>query len=192
VLGVGGNHITSDIAHGLRLPLPQAEEVKKLYGNALSEGMGPEDAFSVRAFGGEHPMQASRRDLAEVIEARVEEIFELVMQEIKRSGYDGLLPAGLVLTGGSSLLPGMREVASRVTGLPVRIAKPENLVGLVDQLNSPAYSTSVGLIQWAMLMQASLPKDDSGHFKGIHLPRNVRMSDVWEAIKKFGKKMLPE
>jgi cell division protein FtsA len=114
------------------------------------------------------------------------------MQEIKRSGYDGLLPAGLVLTGGSSLLPGIREVASRVTGLPVRVAKPENLVGLVDQLNSPAYSTSVGLLYWALLMQAGMPVEDSGHFKGIHLPKNMHVGDVWEAVKKFGKKMLPE
>ncbi len=192
VLGVGGNHITSDIAHGLRMPLPQAEEVKKLYGNAQSEGIGSEDAFSVRGFGGEKPVQASRRDLAEIIQARVEEIFELVMQEIKRSGYDGLLPAGLVLTGGSSLLPGIREVASKVTDLPVRIAKPENLVGLVDQLNSPAYSTSVGLLRWAMLMQAGLPVEDFSHIRGIHLPRNIRVGDVWEAIKKFVQKMMPE
>ena len=111
----------------------------------------------MRGFGGEKPVQASRRDLAEIIQARVEDIFELVMQEIKRSGYDGLLPAGLVLTCGSSLLPRIREVASRVTGLPVRVAKPENLVGLVDQLNSPAYSTSVGLLYWALLMQAGMP-----------------------------------
>ena len=82
------------------------------------------------------------------IEARVEEVFSLTLQEIKRSGYDGLLPAGMVLTGGSSALPGIRRVASEVLGMPVRTAQPENLTGLVDRLNSPAYSTGVGLLRW--------------------------------------------
>jgi len=84
----------------------------------------------------------------------VEEIFSLVLQEIKRSGYDGLLPAGLVLTGGSSAIPGIRTIASQVLGLPVRIAQPENLVGMTDKLYSPAFSTSVGLLRWSMLMTA--------------------------------------
>ncbi len=137
VLAVGGNHITSDIAHGLRLPLPQAEEIKKQYGHAIEDEVSESDLFTVRAFGEEHPIAVSRKELAHIIEARVEEIFQLVLQEIKRSGYDGLLPAGMVLTGGTSALPGMRSLASEVLGLPVRIAQPENLVGLVDQLHSP-------------------------------------------------------
>ncbi len=86
-----------------------------------------------------------------IINARVEEIFSLVVQEIKRSGYDGLLPAGMVLTGGCSALPGIRPVASGMVGLPVRIARPENLIGMVDRLDSPAFSTSVGLLRWALL-----------------------------------------
>ena len=96
-------------------------------------------------------------DLAHIIEARVEEIFALMMQEIKRSGYDGLLPAGLVLTGGSSQLTGIRELASEVMGLPCRVARPENLIGMVDRLHSPSFSTSVGLVQYAMQMKAVDP-----------------------------------
>ena len=92
----------------------------------------------------------------------MEEIFDLVLQEIKRSGYDGLLPAGMVLTGGSSLLPGTRTLASRVMGLPVRIARPENMVGLTDQLHSPAYSTSVGLLYWALMMSETAPGTTRG------------------------------
>ena len=134
VLGIGGNHITSDIAHGLRLSISQAEEVKKQYGHALQSEIAENEIFSTRIFGEEQPVEISRKDLAMIIEARVEEIFDLVLQEIKRSGYDGLLPAGMVLTGGSSQLPGMRTLASNVLGLPVRVAKPENLVGLTDQL----------------------------------------------------------
>ncbi len=185
VIPVAGALITNDIAHGLRLPLSQAEDVKKQYGYAVQADIQKEDTFTVRAFGDDHAEQVSRKDLANIIEARVEEIFQLVQQEIKRSGYDGLLPAGMVLTGGSSLLPGIRNIASQVTGLPVRVARPENLVGLVDQLQSPAYSTSVGLLRWAMLMnQVMEPKAK------MHLPRGI--NPVWiDKMRDFAKRMLP-
>jgi cell division protein FtsA len=153
VLAVGGNHVTQDIAHGLRLPIPQAEEIKKQQGHAIRGEVGPEEYFSIRPFGEDKAVQINRQDLALIIEARVGEIFKLILQEIKRSGYDGLLPAGLVLTGGASALPGIKRVASEVLGLPVRAAQPENLIGMVDKLGSPAYSTSVGLLHWAMSMQ---------------------------------------
>ena len=152
VLSVGGNHITQDIAHGLRLSFPQAEEVKKQQGYAMRSGVGSEEYFAIRPFGEERPVQINRQELAHIIEARVEEMFSLTLQEIKRSGYDGLLPAGMVLTGGTSALPGMKRVASEVLGMPVRTAQPENLLGLIDRLNSPAYSTSVGLLRWALTM----------------------------------------
>lgn len=152
VLAVGGNHISSDIAHGLRLPFSKAEEIKISHGHCLAEEIGYDESFPIKAFGSESAENVNRMELANVIEARVEEIFTLMLQEIKRSGYDGLLPAGLVLTGGSSQLPGMRRLASRVLNLPVRLARPQKLTGMVDQLYSPSYSTSVGLIHWAMLM----------------------------------------
>ena len=154
VLAVGGNHITQDIAHGLRLPGAQAEEIKKDHGYAVRSEVGADEYFTIRPFGEELPTQINRQDLAHIIEARVEEIFRLTLQEIKRSGYDGLLPAGIVLTGGVSALPGIRRVASEVLQMPVRTAKPENLVGLVDRLHSPAFSTSVGLLRWAMTMHS--------------------------------------
>ncbi len=153
VLAVGGNHITQDIAHGLRLSFPQAEDVKKQQGYAVRSGVGSEEYFTIRPFGEDQPVQINRQDLAHIIEARVAEIFSLILQEIKRSGYDGLLPAGMVLTGGTSALPGIKRVASEVLGMPVRTAQPENLSGLVDRLNSPAYSTGVGLLHWALSMQ---------------------------------------
>ena len=184
VLAIGGNLITSDIAHGLRLPLNQAEEVKKKYGHAIKNEVAEEEWFSVRSFGEDNPIQLSRRDLAYIIEARVEEIFRFVLQEIKRSGYDGLLPAGVVLTGGCALLPGIRKLASSILGLPVRVAQPENLIGLVDQLYSPAYSTSVGLLHWALLMDTAVQ------------PRVTKMtppppSEFWEKFKDFAKRLLP-
>jgi cell division protein FtsA len=152
VLAVGGNHLTQDIAHGLRLPLSQAEEIKKQHGHAVRSEVGPEEYFSIRPFGEEHMAQINRQDLAHIIEARIEETFNLILQEIKRSGYDGLLPAGMVLTGGTSALPGIQRVASEVLRMPVRTAQPENLVGLVEKLNSPQFSTSVGLLHWALTM----------------------------------------
>lgn len=156
VLAVGGNHITSDIATLLRLPISQAEDIKKQFGVADAEDIPADDQFPVRAFGEDAPVQVSRKELAQIIEARAEEIFALLLQEIKRSGYDGLLPAGMVLTGGSSSLPKIRQLASRVLGLPVRIARPENLIGLTDQLHSPAFSTSVGLLYWALMMNEAI------------------------------------
>ncbi len=107
VLAVGGDHITSDIAHGLRLPVSQAEEIKmQARSRHASSDVSPDEYFTIKPFGEEQPVQINRQELAYIIEARVEEIFGLVLQEIKRSGYDGLLPAGLVLTGGCSALPG--------------------------------------------------------------------------------------
>jgi cell division protein FtsA len=184
VLGIGGNHITSDIAHGLRLSISQAEEVKKQYGHALQSEIPDNEVFSTRIFGEEHPVEVGRKDLAMIIEARVEEIFDLVLQEIKRSGYDGLLPAGVVLTGGSSLLPGIRTLASNVLGLPVRVAKPEGLVGLTDQLHSPAYSTSVGLLYWAMMMSETAPATGKR-------AKKKGGSDISDSFKTFFKRLLP-
>jgi cell division protein FtsA len=163
VLAVGGNHITNDVATGLRLPPSKAEEVKKKYGFAVKSGVGAEETFSVNTFGEDQPVKISRQDLAHIIEARVEEMFILTQDEIRRSGYDGLLPAGIVLTGGTSSLSGIRQLAARVFNLPVRIAQPENLIGLVDQLRSPAFSTSIGLLYWAAaLADGDLPAPGGG------------------------------
>lgn len=184
VLAVGGNHITSDIAHGLRLSIQQAEDVKKQHGHAVTSEVGENEIITVRSFGQEGPQQVNRRDLAHIIEARVEEIFLLVLQEIKRSGYDGLLPAGMILTGGSSLLPGMRSLASDVLGLPVRVARPENLIGLTDQLHSPAFSTSVGLLHWALLMSETEQVTTRRRFSKGGLLNS-------EQVKNFLKRLLP-
>lgn len=185
VLGVGGDHITSDIAHGLRLPISQAEEIKKQHGHAVEAEIKDDEEFHVRPFGEEVPLQISRRELSQIIEARVDEIFSLVLQEIKRSGYDGLLPAGMVLTGGSSVLPGMRMLASQVLGLPVRIAQPEGLVGMTDKIHSPAYSTSVGLLHWAILMTEFGPEP------GQHRPKLQGGGLDWENVKSWLRRLLP-
>jgi len=185
VLSVGGNHITSDIAHGLRLAMSQAEEIKIQHGNAAEDEVGSEEFFNIRPFGEEEPVQINRCELAHIIEARVEEIFSMVLQEIKRSGYDGLLPAGMVLTGGSSALPGIRTLANRALGLPVRLAQPENLIGMVDRLNSPAFSTSVGLLRWAVLMSEVAPQTTRKRANA------QGGGDNWDKVKSWFRKLLP-
>jgi len=189
VLAVGGNHVTQDIAHGLRLPLSQAEEVKKQQGYAIRSEIGAEEYFSIRPFGEDHDVKINRQDLAHIIEARIEETFGLIMQEVKRSGYDGLLPAGMVLTGGTSALPGIKLIASKVLGMPVRTAQPENLTGLVDKLGSPAYSTSVGLLQWATTMREHDMIVSSGN-KNRRRPRGEKSMN-FDQIKGWMKRLLP-
>ena len=185
VIPIGGDLITSDIAHGLRLPISQAEMLKRQHGIASKQSVNADEMVTVRSFNREEPARVSRSDLAHIIEARVEEIFELVVREIKRSGYDGLLPAGLVLTGGTSSLPEIAKVASEVTGLSTRTAKPENLVGLVDQLHSPAYSTSIGLLQWAVMMNETI-------MPGIvYSEREYVESSRFSSVLNWVKRLLP-
>lgn len=150
VLPTGGERITHDIAVGLQAPFTTAEELKIKFGNACATNIQPEETLDVAAFGEGGNQRVSRQFLAEIIEARVEEMFELIQKEIKRSGYDGLLPAGVVLCGGTAELAGIRDEARQVLNLPVRIGTPHDLRGMVDVLGSPAYATSVGLLEWGM------------------------------------------
>jgi len=185
VLPVGGNHITADIAHGLSLPLQQAEEIKVQYGRALKSEVPAEEKFSIQPFGESQPVQISRQELAFIIEARVEEMISMMMQEIKRSGYDGLLPAGIVLTGGSAALPGMRDLAAKMISTPVRVAKPQGLAGMTDRLHSPAYSTSVGLIHWAIMMGDAM---EGNHRR----PRRRREGgDNWQKFIDIVRRLFP-
>ena len=150
VIPIGGHHITNDIAIGLRAPYEVAEKVKIQYGDCRPADIDPEFVFTVEPFGGDK-IQVGRQDLAQVIEARVEELFHLILKDIQQSGYDEYLPAGLVLTGGTALLRGITDVAERVLNVPTRVATPKNLVGLVDSLHSPAFATSVGLLRWGSM-----------------------------------------
>jgi len=150
VLAVGGNHVTSDIAYGLRAPLNVARDIKHKYGSALVELVQQNETFEVPHVGGARSNETSRRMLAEVIEARVEEIFDLVARELARSGYEDMLPAGVVLTGGANMLPGMDMMAERVLGVSARVGSPRGVGGLADVVSSPMYSTGVGLVKFGM------------------------------------------
>lgn len=153
VIPVGGDHLTSDIAQGLHLPQETAETVKLRHGTCRPTMGDHEQLVTLRPFGQGNSIQIRIADLAAILEPRIEEIFSLVRQEIKRAGYDALLPAGVVLTGGTSHLPGIDLVAGDVLQMPVRMARPENLRGLVDKLYDPAYSASVGLLHWGQMQE---------------------------------------
>jgi cell division protein FtsA len=152
VIAVGGQHISNDIAAGLHLPAELAEAVKLKYGHADPKAVSQLEAFPIQPFGEDLPSKVQRADLAYIVHARVAEMFELILKEAKRSGYDGLLKAGIVLTGGSSQLPGIKTIAGDVLRLPVRVAHPENISGVSDTLKNPAYSTSVGLLKLGLIM----------------------------------------
>ncbi len=146
VLSLGGNHITNDLAVGLRTPTAEAEKLKIKYGCALSSLLAKDDTIDVQSVGGRKSRPLSRKLISEIIEPRVEEILSLIQREIIKSGYEDLLASGVVLTGGSTLLTGMQELAEMIFDLPVRKGIPKGFGGLLDVVSSPIYATGVGLI----------------------------------------------
>lgn len=159
VLAIGGNHITNDIAVGLRTPQHEAEKIKIRYGCALAALVKPDETIEVQGIGGRKPRVLSRRLLAEIIEPRVEEIFSLIQREVMKSGYQDLLSGGVVITGGSTLLEGMPEVAEDIFDMPVKRGLPLAVGGLKDVVNSPKFATGVGLLRYGAknLMKSKFP-----------------------------------
>jgi cell division protein FtsA len=149
VITVGGNHITNDIAVGLRTPSGEAERIKQRWGCAVTAIIDPSDEIEVPSVGGRSARRLPRRVLCEIIEPRVEEIFMLVRREIAAAGYEDLLASGAVITGGATILEGVPELAEQVLDLPVRRGLPHNIGGLVDVVRNPMFATGVGLVQHA-------------------------------------------
>ncbi|MBK7858210.1 MAG: cell division protein FtsA [Archangiaceae bacterium] len=146
VIALGGNNLTNDIAVGLRTPVHEAERIKQRYGCSMASLVDKQDMIEVPSVGGREPRVMGRQILSEILEPRVEEIFQLVHREIERNGFAELLTSGVVITGGSTLLPGMTELAEEVMGVPVRRGTPRGIGGLVDVVKSPIYATGVGLV----------------------------------------------
>jgi cell division protein FtsA len=153
-LGVGGEYVTADVAIGLRLPPDVAEQVKIEYGHARASQVPPDERFTVSTFGDQGRQAVLRWQLAEIIEARVEEILSMIKQEIKRSGYDGLLPAGVVLCGGTAQLSGIEEYGRDILSLPVRVGAPRDIHGLVDKVSNPANAVGAGLRGWGLTVDS--------------------------------------
>jgi len=145
VLPLGGDHISNDIAIGLRTPTADAEDIKKRYGCALTALVPAEETVDVPAVGGRKPRQLSRQLLSEIIQPRVEEIFTLVARELARAGFQDAATAGVVVTGGTSIMQGVPELAEGIFDQPVRRGDPIGVGGLADVIQSPIYSTAVGL-----------------------------------------------
>lgn len=153
VLPVGGNHVTNDIAIGLRTTLGEAEALKLNYGHTLAEVIAPEERIEVHQVGGDRVQPTPRRHLAEIIGPRMREIFQMAAEEVRRGGRDGLLPAGVVVTGGGARLMGTTDAAQAVFDCAVRLGLPTGVGGLADRVAGPSFAASVGLVKWALRSQ---------------------------------------
>ena len=150
VIPIAGDQVTNDIAMALRTPTQHAEEIKIKYACALTQLAGPDETIKVPSVGDRPPRDLSRQALAEVVEPRYDELFTLVQAELRRSGYEDMVPAGVVLTGGTSKMEGVVELAEEIFHMPVRVGYPQTVRGLNDIVRNPIYATSVGLLQYGM------------------------------------------
>jgi cell division protein FtsA len=177
IIPVGGDHFTNDIAVGLKTARPDAERIKIQAGCALSSLVKDDEMIDVPSIGGRPARTLARRVLAEVIEPRAEEVFDLVAHEIKRAGYEGIVTGGVVITGGTSLMEGMVEMAERVLDLPSRRGMPSGVAGVREHVENPMYSTSVGLIIHALHHDEDLGMH--GYRKGRKLWRVIELMKGW-------------
>jgi cell division protein FtsA len=149
VVAVGGDHFTNDIAVGLRMPIPEAEKLKRRSGCALTSLVPEDETMEVASIAGRRARVMPRRVVSEILQPRAEEICHLLWDEMRKAGFEKSLHSGIVLTGGGSMLEGMVEIAEQIFDLPVRRGEPEGVGGLADHVNSPAFGTSVGLLMYA-------------------------------------------
>jgi len=162
VIPIAGDQVTNDIAMALRTPTPHAEELKIKYACALAKLARPEETVKVPSVGEREARDLSRQSLAEVVEPRYDELFTLIQAELRRSGFEELIAAGVVLTGGTSKMEGVVELAEEIFHMPVRIGTPVNVKGLSDVVNNPIYSTGVGLLHFGAQSQRRQSSGESG------------------------------
>ncbi|MGE5595115.1 MAG: cell division protein FtsA [Hyphomicrobiales bacterium] len=185
-LPIAGSHLTHDLARVLRCPWESAEEVKCTRGGAYADPELADETVEIEAFGTQTRKIVPLMHVCEILQARSEEILEMVGIELKRAGYLEKLAAGLVLTGGSSQLRGLAEVAEARLGLPARVAKPERYSGLADLIGSPAYATSIGLVQYALSGRAPAPEPMAGmHF-------DAPVGGFFKRIASLGRSLMPQ
>jgi cell division protein FtsA len=169
VISVAGDQVTNDIAVALRTPTQAAENIKKKYACALPQLIDKDEEIEVPSVGDRPARCLSRRTLVEVVEPRYEELFQLIQAELRSAGFEDMLAAGVVLTGGSSLVDGAVELAEEVFHMPVRLGYPQGMVGLTEEVNSPSFATTVGLLMYA-----------KEHFSGVvhEAPEKTSSLDV--------------
>jgi cell division protein FtsA len=181
ILPLGSEHITSDIAIGLRVSIDVAEKIKVEYGSVLPKAINKRDDINLGEISGGENFFISRKYIAEIIEARVEEIFTRVDNELKKIDRSGMLPAGMVLTGGGSKLEGIVEAAKNLLKLPASLGYPLDITSTTEKINDITYSTSVGLVLWGL--QMSQHKSD-GWGKVLN---QFKLTDLTKRFKKFFK-----
>jgi cell division protein FtsA len=185
VLPVGGNHVTRDVVAGLRAPYQAAEDAKKKWGHAIPSMVDAHEEITLEAFGSEGSKTEVRRRLCEIVQARNEEILEMVVADVKRAVHDDIVSAGIVLTGGGAKLSGIDLLAEQVTGWPARVGTPRNLQGLTDLLIDPGYSTTVGLLLWAV---------NEADASSWHRPSrsSLDVGSIWRRVGNWARVLLPE
>lgn len=188
VLPVGGGHITNDIAIGLRTSIEVAEAVKLQFGSANPEEIGKKEEINLSIFDAQEEGFVSRKHIAEIIEARLEEIFSFVNLELKNIGRAGLLPGGAVLAGGGALLPGAVDLAKKTLRLPAQIGYPKLLGGILDQVDAPPFTTVVGLLLFAQSNNLHKNSFSSDRLFGI-MPE--RVYNTAKKVKRWMKKFFP-
>ena len=166
-LALGGNSLTSDLSVGLRTPMQEAEKLKYMYGSALSSMVKDNYVVEVPTVGDRKPRKVSQRVMVEILEARMEEILQLVNKEINGSGYRSRLNAGVVITGGSALLANIVDMAEQIFDMPVRIGYPRGIEGRMDEVNSPRCTTAVGLLMYGSQAVRSKARRSTGMIKTI-------------------------
>lgn len=176
VIPIAGDQVTNDIAMALRTPTAHAEDLKIKYACALAKLARPEETVKVPSVGDRESRDMSRQLLAEVVEPRYDELFTLVQAEIRRSGFEELIAAGVVLTGGTSKMEGVTELAEEIFHMPVRIGAPVNVKGLSDIVNNPIYSTGVGLLHFGVQQQRREGRSET---------KKTNTNNYWKRCKRF-------
>lgn len=187
VLPVGAGHITNDIAIGLRTSIEVAEKVKLEFGNAIPEEISKKEEIDLSEVDSRETGFVSRHHIAEIIEARLEEIFGMIDKELKKIDKSGLLPAGAVITGGGAKLPQIVDLAKNSLGLPAQIGFPINLGGMMNKVDDPSFSTVIGLLVWSETQGMNSQKGTRGVLGGI----SNTTEDTVKKIKKWMEKFLP-
>jgi cell division protein FtsA len=182
ILPLGGDHITNDVAVGLRTPMADAETLKKRHGCALTALVPSEETVDVPSVGGRKPRQLSRQVLSEIIQPRVEEIFTLVARDLARAGFQDAATAGVVVTGGTSLLDGVAELAEAVFDQPVRRGVPGDVAGLADVVRSPVHATAVGLALYGARRRTVAPAAPLATSHGMLGRLGRRLAGMFGAI----------
>jgi cell division protein FtsA len=182
IITLGGALVTSDVAVGLRTPNTEAESIKVQFGSAYTAMVKEEEEITVPGVGGRPDRRMPRRVLSEIIEARMEEIFELVAAELKKHGFEDRVPAGAVITGGSALMEGTAELAEKILQLPVRIGSPKRVGGLTDVVSNPMYSTAVGLVLMGLKSHPT-PSSSSSKKSGGAMPGSGMFQDILGRMK---------